>query len=197
MDLVFFCVILAVTQTIITRAASGWFADQIYVVSPAAAVTAIVMMRWGLYAAIPAAVGGLVISLASGGSWIHILIYGAGNLAALGAMLLFRVWDRQAVRDKTGRSLGFAALVQGLMLLGRALAALLTGRGPEAAWGFITTDTLSIVFTMVVIWIARRVDGLFEDQKHYLRRIRNELDAENDMGSKEQSEDQSEGGGPV
>ena len=37
--------------------------------------------------------------------------------------------------------------------------------------GFITTDALSGFFTAVILWIARRQDGLFEDQKHYLLRI--------------------------
>ena len=31
-----------------------------------------------------------------------------------------------------------------------------------------------ILFTLVIIWIVRRVEGLFEDQKHYLLRIAQE-----------------------
>lgn len=187
MDLAFFCVILIVTQALITRAASGWFADQIYVVSPAAAVTAIVMMRWGALAVIPAVLSGLTLCLVSGGGAVHALIYGAGNLLALCALPVLRHYGAQQVRDKTGWSLSFAAGVQVLMLLGRVIMAIAAGHSLEVAWGFFTTDTLSIAFTMVIVWIARRVDGLFEDQRHYLRRIQNES----------QSEDKSEGGGPV
>ena len=28
-----------------------------------------------------------------------------------------------------------------------------------------------LLFTLVLIWIARRLDGIFEDQKHYLLRV--------------------------
>ena len=37
--------------------------------------------------------------------------------------------------------------------------------------GFFTTDSLSLLFTFVIIWIARKLDGVYEDQKHYLLRI--------------------------
>ena len=37
--------------------------------------------------------------------------------------------------------------------------------------GFFTADVLSLLFTGVIVWIARRLDGIFEDQKHYLLRI--------------------------
>lgn len=187
MDVALFCVILAVTQAVITGAASGWFADQLYVISPVAAVTVIVMLRWGIWAAAPAVVGGVVLSLVSGGSPVHLFIYAAGNLLALAAVPVLRQVGWKTVRDSTQWSLCLAAGVQVLMLAGRMLAALAAGCGLAASWGFVTTDTLSIVFTMVVVWIARRVDGLFEDQKHYLRRIQNEGE----------SEDQSEGGEPV
>ena len=38
--------------------------------------------------------------------------------------------------------------------------------------GFVTTDALSLVFSAVIVWIARRLDGIFEDQKHYLLRLK-------------------------
>lgn len=186
-DLVFFSLILIVTQALITRAATGWFADQLYVISPVAAVTAIVMLRWSWYAAIPAVLGGVVISLLSGGGPVHIVIYCIGNLLSLAALPAVLKAGKQTVRDSVKWSLCLAAGIQILMLAGRMVIALLMRQGLEASWGFFTTDTLSIVFTMVVIWIARRVDGLFEDQKHYLRRVQHEGE----------SEDVTERGGPV
>ena len=47
--------------------------------------------------------------------------------------------------------------------------------GPaDGVLGFFTTDALSILFTLVILWIARRLDGVYEDQKHYLLRIQKE-----------------------
>ena len=53
----------------------------------------------------------------------------------------------------------------------RALIALLTGAERASVIGFYTTDSLSMLFTFVIIWIARRLDGVYEDQIHYLLRI--------------------------
>ena len=57
------------------------------------------------------------------------------------------------------------------MQLGRAAAALLLGTSWRTCVGFFTTDALSGVFTMVVVSLAGRLDGVFEDQKQYLRRL--------------------------
>lgn len=174
MDLGLFAVILAASQLIITLAASRWFSDQLYVVSPVAAIAAIVMMRWGGWAAIHAALGGAAFTFFSGGSCKHLLIYAAGNLLGLAALWMLKRQGKQTVRDSVGQTLIFAALTQLLMLVGRMLAAALTGHDWSECLGFLTTDTLSFVFTLVLIWIARRVDGLFEDQVHYLRRVQKE-----------------------
>ena len=57
------------------------------------------------------------------------------------------------------------------MQAGRALTALALGSGPASVAGFFTTDSLSLLFTFVIIWIARKLDGVYEDQKHYLLRV--------------------------
>ena len=75
-------------------------------------------------------------------------------------------------------SLVFAFAVQLLMQLGRAGMAKLLGHTWTEALGFITTDILSVLFTMVIIGIVRRIDGLFEDQKTYLLRIQKERNKE-------------------
>ena len=65
----------------------------------------------------------------------------------------------------------YPILVLLLMQTGRALIALLTGAERASVIGFYTTDSLSMLFTFVIIWIARRLDGVYEDQIHYLLRI--------------------------
>ncbi|MCD7755542.1 MAG: hypothetical protein LUJ09_04320, partial [Firmicutes bacterium] len=56
--------------------------------------------------------------------------------------------------------------------------AYLFGYSAAACLGFITTDALSILFTACIVWVARRVEGLFEDQKKYLLRIERERQVE-------------------
>ena len=54
---------------------------------------------------------------------------------------------------------------------GRALIALMTGTPPAGLLLFVTADSITYVFTLVIVWIASRLDGILEDQKHYLERI--------------------------
>lgn len=167
--------LMAVSQVAIHLAVSFWRADQTgYIVSPVAAIVALVMMRWNLWAAVPALAGGAVLTLLSGGTAEQMLIYSAGNLLSLLALLYLKLIGKERVRRNVMLALFFAILVQLLMQFGRAGVALLVGHPLQACWDFITTDAMSILFTLVIIWIVRRVEGLFEDQKHYLLRIQRE-----------------------
>ena len=198
MDLTVFGAMLVVAEALIVLAATRWFPAEAYTVSIVAAVTSIVLMRWGPWAAIHAVLGGLVYCFVSGGQPGQYLIYCAGNLFALLSLLWFRIpgKDRTSGSDRTSGkeriredsflTVIFGLTVQLLMQLGRAAVAfalLRASPGSEPAGtqsiagalsfciGFITTDALSGFFTAVILWIARRQDGLFEDQKHYLLRI--------------------------
>ncbi len=177
-DLTILTAVLAVSQFVISVAASVWFPDQLYVVSPVAAVAALVMMRWNGWAAIPAAAGGILYALLSGGTWQHLIIFGIGNLLSLLALVLFRVFGKERIRADVLLTLLLALCVQLLMVLGRAGVAAVLGFPAEACLGFITTDILSGLFTMLIIWAVRRIDGLFEDQIHYLLRLESERKAE-------------------
>lgn len=170
-DLTLFAVMLCITETLIVHAASRWFNDQLYTASVVGAVTAIVLMRWGPWAAVHAALGGAVFCLASRGSAQQLLIYCAGNLLSLVMLLPRRALGPERIRESAFLSVLFGLGTLLLMQLGRALTALLTGAEPYACLGFFTTDVLSLLFTGVIVWIARRLDGIFEDQKHYLLRI--------------------------
>ena len=198
MDLTVFGAMLVVAEALIVLAATRWFPAEAYTVSIVAAVTSIVLMRWGPWAAIHAVLGGLVYCFVSGGQPGQYLIYCAGNLFALLALLWFRIpgKDRTSGSDRTSgkeriREDGFLTVIFGLtvqllMQLGRAAVAFALlraspGSAPAGTQsiagalsfciGFVTTDALSGFFTAVILWIARRQDGLFEDQKHYLLRI--------------------------
>ncbi len=173
-DLGLFALLLFVSESLIVRAARFWFPDQLYTVSVVAAVTAIVMMRWGAWAAIHALLGGLVFSLNSGASARQLLIYCLGNLLSLLMLLPLRLlgWDR--IRRDGFLSVCFGLVTLLLMQLGRALTALVLGAAIPDCAGFFTTDSLSLLFTGVILWIVRRLDGIFENQKHYLLRIHKE-----------------------
>ena len=169
-DLAMLAAALAVFEYIIVRAANWWFPGQPFTVSLAAAVTSIVYMRWGAWGAIHAVEAGFVFCFFSGASGGQFFIYCIGNLVSVLAVLLLKASGKERVR--TGHlSLIFPLLVQVLMQAGRAAAALLLEADPADTVGFFTTDSLSLLFTFVIVWIARKLDGVYEDQKHYLLRV--------------------------
>lgn len=173
-DLSLFAVMLIASETVIINAATRWFPSEAYTVSVVAAICAIVMMRWGPWAALHAVLGGFVYVLVSKGTGAQYVIYCVGNLFSLGALGLLKLWGSEPIREDKLKSLAFALAVQVLMQLGRAAVSLLFGTPVSKAVGFITTDALSILFTLVIIWISRRLDGVFENQKHYLLRLNKE-----------------------
>ena len=177
-DLSILAVVLAVSQFVINLASSVLYPEQLYVVSPVAAMTALVMMRWNGYAAVHALLGGIFFTVLSGGTWQHIVIYGGGNLLCLLALLMLKAFGKERVRKEAVLSVAFALCTQALMWLGRAGLAFVLGFEPAACLGFITTDVLSGLFTAVIIWVVRRIEGLFEDQKHYLLRLQSERQVE-------------------
>ena len=173
-DLALFAAMLCVSEWLLVTSATRWFPDQLYTVSLVGALTAIVMLRWGPWATIHAALGGLVFALASHGSGKQLLIYAGGNLFSLLMLLPLRRLGGEKIRSDGFLSVCFGLAVLLLMQLGRMLLAMAFGTPPRNALGFFTTDTLSLLFTGLILWIARRADGILEDQKHYLLRIHKE-----------------------
>ena len=169
-DLALMALMLAIFEYLIISAAKFWFPDQLYTASLAAAVTSIVYMRWGVWGGIHAVEAGVIYCLFAGGTGEQYIVYCVGNLFSLAAVILLKAVGKERVR--TGQlCLVFPLLVQLLMHVGRACMAILQGAGPLAVVNFFTTDSLSYLFTFVIIWIARKLDGVYEDQKHYLLRI--------------------------
>ena len=178
MDLFFFAVMLCFSEALIVNAALRWFPDQLYSVSVTAAVTAIVFIRWGPWGAIHAVLGALVYCTACGGSGKQYLIYSLGNLLSLLVLLLIRLFGKERIRKDPLVTWLYALCTLLLMQLGRALTALLLGSEAKSCLSFFTTDALSGLFTMVIVWIAARLDGILEDQKTYLLRVNREGEEE-------------------
>lgn len=173
-DLAIMAVLLVAFETITATAATKWFSSQVYMLSPTITIICIVMMRWGGYAAIHAVAGGAAFCVASGASMQQFIIYCIGNCAALAAMLLFKTLGKEQVRSKTFLTLVFIVATYFGAQLGRWFVGLLFGGAVDSLIVFLTTDSLSLLFAIVLVLIAKRTDGLFEDQKAYLIRTADE-----------------------
>lgn len=181
-DLFLFALMFAVFEFIIVRVANGsLFRDQAFTVSLAAAITSIVYMRWGLWGGIHAALAGFLFCFYSGGSPRQYIIYIAGNLFSLPMALALKKAGPERVRESGWGSMLFPLGVILLMQGGRAAAALCLGAEPGGVLGFFTTDSLSVLFTLVIVWIARRLDGIYEEQTHYLLRLQEKEKRDNQI----------------
>lgn len=169
-DLIILAAVTFIFETLATTAATTWFPGQLYTVSPTLTVVCIVMMRWNGFAAIHAAVGGMIFAIASGGTQQQILIYCVGNCFALLALLLFKFIGKEKIREKFYLTMLFTFTAYVGAQVGRWIIAMIFGSPAEILITFLTTDCISLLFMLVVTLIARKVDGLFEDQKHYLIR---------------------------
>lgn len=183
-DLSLFAAILAVSEAVIVAAVTRWYPEQLYTVSVTAAVTAIVLMRWGGHAAIHAVLGGALFCAAAGATGQQYLIYCLGNLGALISLVWLRLLGAERIRNDAFLSVCFGIMTLLEMQLGRAAAALALGYAARDCLGFFTTDALSALFTGVILWVARRLDGIFEEQTHYLLRIQKSDAQEGEGGNR-------------
>lgn len=173
-DLGIMAVILFVFEMITATAAIKWFPGELYTLSPTVTMLCIVMMRWGGFAAIHAVVGGAAFCIASGASPQQFVMYCLGNCLALLAMVFFKTHGKEKVRGNTLLTMVFTAVAYAGAQLGRWLLGLLFGGSFDSVVVFFTTDSLSLLFAVVVVLISRRLDGLFEDQRAYLVRTADE-----------------------
>lgn len=178
MDLFMFSALLCVCEALITLGATRWFTGEPYTLSITPAVTAIAMVRWGGLAAIPAVLGAFVFCLVSGAALPQYIIYCVGNLASLvlTQVLCRDGWKR--LHKNVLLALLYGLLTAVLMQLGRFLLALIMGNSLALCVGFITTDVLSGLFAVLIVWITRRLDGVLEEQRHYLKRVADEMEKE-------------------
>ncbi len=173
-DLSILLFILAAAEALISVAAGKWFPGELYVLSPTVAVTAIVMMRWGAYAALHAFGGGLAYCIASGASPKQFAVYCLGNCFALAALPLLLKLKKERVRSGALLTALYTAAVFCAVQIGRWLVGLCFGGTAGDIVSLFAADSLSLVFALVTVQIARRTDGLFEDQIAYLIRTQAE-----------------------
>ena len=174
-DLSLMGVMLLVFESIIILASIRWFPGEPYTVSLTPAIVAIVLVRWGPWAGIHAVLGALILCIESHASAMQYVIYCIGNLfSLLGVFLIRKMGGDKGIRSEALHTLAYGLAILVLMQFGRAMVALIGGSSIAAAAGFFTTEVITDLFTLVILWIVRHLDGILEEQQHYLKRIREE-----------------------
>lgn len=183
-DLGIWAALLAVFETVLFKAGTVWFPAEAYLVSVAGVVVSVVMMRWGAWALLHALLSGVLDTWLLRGSGLAIpwAVYPIGALCCMTGMLLRRLWGPEGIRTSWVKTLVFGGVILLSMQGGRALAALALGYEAANALHFITEDAVTMLFTLTVLWVVRRLDGVFEDQRLYLKRNQRETELEEAEG---------------
>ena len=158
-------------EGIATLASAKWFALQPVAISIGLAMICIVMMRWGIPAALAAFAGGFVFCTLSGATAQQFVIYCIGNIFALLGMVWFKVFGKEGIRKSLWLITLFVSTAYVGQIIGRSIVAVIFGDPIGVFVTFITTDIMSLVFAVLVIALFRKTDGMLEDQKAYLLRL--------------------------
>ena len=173
-DLSILCILTAVFEALAAYASDQWFYLQAMTVSVTVALTCITFMRWGLYALLPSFVGAFVYCTAIGGSLHQYVIYCGGSLFIIMVFPLLEKITKEKIRKGFFLKVVFAGAVYISLNAGRWLCSLPFNFGFTTFLTFLGTDILSLLFAIVILALAKNVDGLIEDQKSYLLRLERE-----------------------
>ncbi|MGN0655485.1 MAG: hypothetical protein ACI4KR_01705 [Ruminiclostridium sp.] len=172
-DLGIMAVILFVFE-MLTVFAGKWFPLESYTLSPTTLMLCLVMMRWDGFAVIHAVVGGLAFCLAAGAQPEQFVVYCAGNCFALLGLIMLKICGKEKVRNRIPFTVVYVVIIFISIQVGRWLISILFGSDFGSGVTFFVADSLSLLFAVVAVLISRKMDGLFEDQKHYLIRTEEE-----------------------
>lgn len=178
-DMFMFALILCVSELLIFFASKYWFKSSAdYYVSFLLPIVLIVMMRWGWVSVIYAALGGVLACALGGGSWQSYLSYGIGYCLVALMLLMTKFLGRDKIRGKWYFSLLYVVLGWAAMNFGASAVGAVCGESfiglLAGNFGFGANGFLSLAAGVVTILIVRKLDGMFEYQKSYLRRLDDE-----------------------
>lgn len=163
------------------RIALDVFPGELFTISLVLPMTLIAMMRHGTLGVLVAALGGLTYCILNSAAWDVYLIYILGNSMIAVNLVWFGKPGKERIRQSPGMIVMYVLSGYLLMNLGRSLLAFVMGYTPFLATTvrYFTTDTLSAVMAVIIVLIARKQDGVFEDQMRYLERLASEKEQGN------------------
>ena len=180
-DLFVFALILALSE-VLTFFAVHWLPDQaIYSVSFMIPIVLTVMMRWGWPGAFYAAGSGLIFCLtqASAARGIDYASYIIGNSFIALMLIPLYLIGKDRIRAKWWGSALFAVGGWACVYLGKSLVWTIAFAISPVAGAYIwsgfayyaVADLFSLIIGVLVILILRKLNGMFEDQVEYLKRV--------------------------
>ena len=175
-DLFFFALVLGLSELLVFCSFKFWFANTVdkYFINFMLAISLTVIMRWGWVGGLYAVVDGVVLCAIQGGSWQSYLSYIIGTACIFLVLLLTKFVGKEKIRGKWYLTLAYILVGWVSVNFGITCMSAILGENFLSAlatsFGFGVYGALPLAAAIAVIMILRRLNGMFEDQKHYLIR---------------------------
>lgn len=183
-DLLLFAVILAVFDVISFFAFTRWFASSSgnFFFSVSIAISLIIMVRWNWYGLFYAVGDGIlycVLAIFAGGGVAEELIlqyfvtYAVGNAFVGLAFLMVRFVGYKRITGRWYFTALFVICGWAAVVIGRTIVSVCFGAQlGDALLGFMgPSELLSLVMSIIILLVMRRLDGMLENQRDYLLRL--------------------------
>lgn len=179
-DLFLFAVIL-IAFDLIVHFATIWLADDaaIYAFALTVPMVLLIMMRWGWQAVFFAVGDAILLTVLNNPTvWESYLSYILGNSTILLLLIPMRYIGKQKIAEKWPLTVLFVIL--GWLISNFSYTIIQWICGVDFVWAlksnftFNMTGLLALAMGIVIMLIMRKLDGLFEDQIHYLKRLDDE-----------------------
>ena len=174
-DILLFMVIMAALEALNVYAIKVWFPDMFFTVSLMFTISLIVLVRWNWLAAIFPVLHGVLYSAFLGAQLESYVIYAVGNSLLLLSWFIFKLIPKEKLFSKWYLTLIYPVIAFVLVIFGRSAVAACFGHGflPYLGNTFFA-ESVNIAFATMALLIFRRLNGLLEDQKTYLKRVARE-----------------------
>ena len=180
-DSLIFAAILAAFELILHFALIGY--NGAFTFSPLVPIVVLVIMRWGWQGVFYAVGDGILFCLLKGFGWQYFVSYGIGNAFIMVLLLATKFLGKEKIAGKWYFSALFVLAGWLLVAFGRTIVAACCGMdfvGTLVAQLVDPSSLLSLAMALIIILVMRRLDGMFEDQKHYLKRLDEERRAKSE-----------------
>lgn len=174
-DLFLFAAILAIFDLLAHYVPILFGSNATFVFTLTVPITLLVMMRWGWPCVFFAVGDGILLALLNNPSlWQGYVSYGIGFGVITLLVIPLNLIGKQKIAGKWYLSALFVILAWGLMNVSVSLLQAACGYNVAEAFatnfGVGTNGLVSLGAALIVILVMRRLDGMFEDQRHYLIR---------------------------
>lgn len=186
-DLFIFAVILLFFDLIMFYAPQLFPGGAIYSFCLTVPITLLIMIRWGWQSVFFAVGDGVVLNLLNNTSiWQSYISYALGNALMMLLLIAIKFIGKDKIMGKWYTSVCFVAVGWALANFGvtciQAMLGYDFGEVAAANFGFGVNGVLALAMGIVIVLVLRRLDGMMEDQKKYLKRVHGEQKREQMRG---------------